>query len=100
MPGCGAGRAHPNYFFEWLGWVGYLLFAINLTGGWPLGWCALVGPVMMYWLLVHVSGIPPVETAMAASRGAQFQAYRRRVSAFFPWPPRSPPHAGMSRDVA
>jgi steroid 5-alpha reductase family enzyme len=78
---------HPNYFFEWLGWVGYLLFALNFTGDYNWGWGALIGPAMMYWLLVHVSGVPPVEKSMADSRGAQFAAYRARVSCFFPWPP-------------
>jgi steroid 5-alpha reductase family enzyme len=77
---------HPNYFFEWLGWVGYPLIAIGLPPTNAYGLVALVGPVFMYWLLVHVSGIPPLEAHMARSRGAAFEAYRRRVNAFFPGP--------------
>jgi steroid 5-alpha reductase family enzyme len=50
---------HPNYFFEWFGWLAYPLFAINLDGTTPWGWLALSGPIFMYWLLVYVSGIPP-----------------------------------------
>ena len=42
----------------------------------------------MYWLLVHVSGIPPLERVMLASRGAAYRAYQGRTSAFFPLPPR------------
>jgi steroid 5-alpha reductase family enzyme len=80
---------HPNYFFEWLGWVGYLLFALNFSGRYDWGWCAVIGPAMMYWLLVYVSGVPPVEKAMAQSRGAAFAAYCRRVSKFFPRPPKA-----------
>ena len=79
---------HPNYFFEWLGWVGYPLIAIGLPPANAYGLIALVGPVFMYWLLVHVSGIPPLEAHMARSRGAAFDAYRRRVNAFFPGPAR------------
>jgi steroid 5-alpha reductase family enzyme len=79
---------HPNYFFEWLGWCAYPLLAIDTAGGWWPGWLALSGPVFMYWLLRHVSGVPPLEAAMLQSRGEPFRHYQRRVSAFFPWPPR------------
>ena len=79
---------HPNYFFEWLGWVAYPVIAISLTGDWWQGWLALIGPVLMYWLLVHVSGIPPLEAHMLKSRGDAFKSYMARTSAFFPLPPR------------
>jgi steroid 5-alpha reductase family enzyme len=42
----------------------------------------------MYWLLVHVSGIPPLEQQMLKSRGDAFRAYQTRVSAFFLLPPK------------
>lgn len=77
---------HPNYFFEWLGWLAYPLIAIDLTGAYPFGWLALAGPVMMYWLLVHASGIPPLEAHMLKSRGAAFRDYQQRVNAFWPGP--------------
>ncbi len=79
---------HPNYFFEWLGWLSYVIIAIDLTGGWWQGWLSLIGPVMMYWLLVHASGIPPLEAHMLRSRGDAFRDYMARTSAFFPRPPR------------
>jgi steroid 5-alpha reductase family enzyme len=79
---------HPNYFFEWLVWIGFLLFALDLSGRYAWGWLALIAPVMMYWLLVHVSGAAPVEQSMRQSRGAQFDRYAARVSRFFPWPPK------------
>ena len=79
---------HPNYFFEWLGWCAYPFLAIDLAGGWWPGWLALSGPAFMFWLLRYVSGVPPLETAMLASRGERFSDYQRRVSAFFPLPPR------------
>jgi steroid 5-alpha reductase family enzyme len=80
---------HPNYFFEWLGWVAYPLLAIDLNGIYPWGWAALMAPICMYWLLVHVSGIPPLEAHMLERRGDQFRAYQARTSAFFPAPPRT-----------
>ncbi len=80
---------HPNYFFEWLGWIGYPLIAIDLTGGYWWGWLALLAPACIYWLLVHVSGIPPLEEHMLKTRGAAFRDYQARTNAFFPWPPRA-----------
>lgn len=73
---------HPNYFCDWLFWFSYPLLALHSHWFW-LSW---VGPVLMYLLLVHVSGIPPLEARMIASRGDSYRAYQRRVSAFFPWP--------------
>ncbi|AVH42709.1 DUF1295 domain-containing protein [Agrobacterium tumefaciens] len=74
---------HPNYFFEWLFWCGFPLLAIQ---GQPLSWVSLAAPAMMYWLLVHVSGIPPLEDHMLQSRGEKFRALQQRVNAFFPGP--------------
>lgn len=79
---------HPNYFFEWLGWLAYPIIAIDLAGGWWQGWLSLIGPAMMYWLLVYASGIPPLEQHMLRSRGDAFKTYQARTSAFFPLPPR------------
>jgi steroid 5-alpha reductase family enzyme len=80
---------HPNYFFEWLGWVAYPLLAIDLSSVYPWGFAALAAPLCMYWLLVHVSGIPPLEAHMLARRGESFRAYQARTNAFFPAPPRA-----------
>ncbi|MAB13253.1 steroid 5-alpha reductase family enzyme [Parvibaculum indicum] len=78
---------HPNYFFEWLGWLAYPVFAINLTDGYYAGFLTLIGPVFMYWLLTRVSGVPMLEREMLASKGAAYEAYQARVSAFIPLPP-------------
>jgi steroid 5-alpha reductase family enzyme len=77
---------HPNYFFEWLSWVGYPLVAVDLSGYNPFGWLAFIAPVCMYWVLVHVSGIPPLEEHMLRSRGDAFRAYQQRTRPFFPLP--------------
>lgn len=75
---------HPNYFFEWLGWLGFPLLA--LQGGYLAGALALLAPAWMYGLLVHVSGVPPLEKSMRASRGAAWDAYAQRVRAVWPLP--------------
>ncbi len=77
---------HPNYVFEWLGWVAYPLIAIDLTGGWPLGWLSLIAPAVMYLILTRVTGVPPLEEVMLQSRGDAYRAYQARVPAFLPNP--------------
>lgn len=77
---------HPNYFFEWLGWCAYPLLAIDF-GRLDGFWLSLTGPAFMYWLLVHVSGIPLLEQHMLRSRGDAYRRYQQRVSAFFPMLP-------------
>lgn len=77
---------HPNYFFEWLGWLAYPVIA--LTPGYPWGWASLAAPAIVYWILVHVTGIPPLEEQMLQSRGDLYRRYQARTNAFFPWPPK------------
>jgi steroid 5-alpha reductase family enzyme len=79
---------HPNYFFEWLVWAAFAVMAVDITGAYLWGWLALLGPVAMYWLLVYVSGIPPLETLMLKSRGDAYRRYQASTHAFFPLPPR------------
>ena len=77
---------HPNYFFEWLGWMAYPIFAIDPSGSYLWGWLAFSGPVAMYGLLVHVSGIPPTEAHMLRTRGDAFRRYQERTRPFLPLP--------------
>ena len=79
---------HPNYFFEWVCWLAYPLLAIVPAGGYAVGYVALAAPACMYWLLVMVSGIPPLETHLMRTRAAAFAVYRMRTRAFFPFPPK------------
>lgn len=75
---------HPNYFFEWLMWVGYGLLATSGPVGW-LGWSAAL---VMLLLITKVSGIPPAEKQSLRSRGDAYQRYQARTSAFVPLPPK------------
>lgn len=77
---------HPNYFFEWLSWLAYPIIAIDFAGFSPYGWLSLAAPVCMYWVLVHVSGIPPLEDHMLRSRGEVYRSYQKRTRPFFPFP--------------
>ena len=77
---------HPNYFFEWLVWMAYVPLA--LAPGYALGWAVLAAPALMFVLLNYVSGVPPLERSMRASRGEAFAAYAARTSRFVPLPPR------------
>ena len=81
---------HPNYFFEWLGWLAYPVFALNTSEPYYAGLLSLTGPIFMYWLLTRVSGVPMLEREMLASKGAAYEAYQSRVSAFLPLPPSGP----------
>jgi steroid 5-alpha reductase family enzyme len=76
---------HPNYFFEWVMWVSYALFASAS----PRGWIAIACPLAMLYLLVKVTGIPPAEAQAIRSRGDEYRDYQRRTSAFVPWFPGS-----------
>jgi len=84
---------HPNYFFEWFGWLAYPVIAIPIEDPlsypfyYPWGWASLLAPVFMYWILVHVTGIPPLEQQMLRSRGERYRDYQSRTSMFFPLPP-------------
>src|SRR5207253_10734062 len=72
---------HPNYFFEWLMWVAYALFAAAS----PWGWLASACPLVMLYLLIRVTGIPPNEAQALRTRGEEYREYQRATSAFMPW---------------
>ncbi len=76
---------HPNYFFEWLMWVAYALFALAS----PWGVAAVACPFAMLYLLFRVTGIPATEAQALRSRGDDYRRYQQTTSAFFPWIPRS-----------
>ena len=75
---------HPNYFFEWILWLGYL----------PMGWHAQDGPwllalpVVLYLFLTKITGIPFVEARKLEAGGDAYHSYVERTSSFFPLPPK------------
>jgi steroid 5-alpha reductase family enzyme len=77
---------HPNYFFEWLIWIGYALFAL----GSPYGWVALASPLLMLHFLINVTGLKATEAQALRTKGERYRLYQARTSAFIPWFPRHP----------
>lgn len=76
---------HPNYFCEWLIWVGFGLMSYNATF---FGLAGLGCAGLMYHLLTRVTGVPLTERHLLASKGQAYAAYQRQVSVFWPRPPR------------
>ncbi|HYD27275.1 DUF1295 domain-containing protein [Brevundimonas sp.] len=85
--GLWAWSRHPNYFFEWTVWLAWPAMAFD--PGHAAGWLTLPAPVLMWWLLNHVSGVPMLEAQMLKSRPEAYRRYQARVSRFLPLPPRS-----------
>jgi steroid 5-alpha reductase family enzyme len=75
---------HPNYFFEWLVWVGFALAAMAH----PSGWLAWLCPLLMLWFLTRMTGIRYTEEQLLRSKGEAYRNYQLRTSAFLPWPSR------------
>ncbi len=75
---------HPNYFFEWLIWVAFALFALAS----PWGWIALYCPALMLFFLLKVTGVKYTEDQLLRSKGEPYRRYQERTSAFVPWPPK------------
>ena len=74
---------HPNYFGDAVQWWGIGVIAAE-AGTAAIG---LVGPALMTYLLMRVSGVPMLERGMAKRRPG-YEDYVRRTSAFFPRPPK------------
>ncbi|WP_295540485.1 DUF1295 domain-containing protein [uncultured Thiohalocapsa sp.] len=74
---------HPNYFGEACIWWAYYLFA--LAAG---AWWTIIGPLLMTYLLLRVSGVSLLEKDIDERRPA-YGDYVRRTNAFFPGPPRT-----------
>jgi steroid 5-alpha reductase family enzyme len=76
---------HPNYFGEFLIWMGFALlsFTPNL-----LGIPGLICAGTLLYLVTKVTGIPLTEQQLVKSKGAAYEAYQARVPAFWPRPPR------------
>ncbi len=72
---------HPNYFFQWMMWMAYLVFALAS----PYGFLAIISPAIILYLLLRVTGIPITEEQSIRSKGDAFKEYQRTTSAFVPW---------------
>lgn len=77
---------HPNYFGETLMWWALFLIAAQVPGG--LWSC--IGPLVLTFLLLRVSGVRLTEAAMDRSY-SDLDSYKQQVSPFLPWPPQKKP---------
>jgi len=71
---------HPNYFGEALVWWGFGVIAVA-TGGVP----GLLGPLVLTYLLIYVSGVALLESTLIEKRG--YIQYAGKTPAFLPLPP-------------
>jgi len=69
---------HPNYFGEAVLWWGLALLAV--PGG---GWLSFIGPLMITFLLLEVSGVAMLDTAMVERRPG-YAEYIATTPAFVP----------------
>jgi steroid 5-alpha reductase family enzyme len=76
---------HPNYFFEWLIWIGFATVATSAA----YGWVAWTAPSLILLFVLKFTGIPPTEARAVRSRGEAYRQYQRETSAFFPWFPKT-----------
>ena len=73
---------HPNYFGETVLWWGIAL--VGLAAGGPV---ALVGPVLLTYLLLKISGVPMLDEGLSR-RKPGYAEYVRSTPAFLPIPRR------------
>lgn len=71
---------HPNYFFDWLSWIGFALFAIQSD----LGYLSFLSPLLLYVIFTCMTG-PLTERISIQSRGQKYINYQKQTSMFFPW---------------
>lgn len=73
---------HPNYFGDFLVWWGFYFVGMNADS-----WWTIVGPLVMSFLLIRVSGVRLLETSLR-DRVDGYDEYIRDTSSFFPFPPK------------
>lgn len=74
---------HPNYFGDTVVWAGYGLLAVAAGA-----WWAMAGPVLMWLLIVKVSGVAMTDDRMGSSDSKRegYDEYVARTNQFFPGP--------------
>jgi len=89
---------HPNYFFQWAGWVGIVLSCIpallRLQGQVSqVAWISFAVilfyvPVGSYLMMVYYTGSIPAEVYTVQTR-TEYKEYQKTTNMFFPGPPRT-----------
>lgn len=82
--GLWAWTRHPNYFGDATVWFGLTLIALESQ----FGVFTIFSPAIMFFFLYHLSGKALLERSMSR-RYSDFEDYKKRVSGFFPLPPKT-----------
>jgi steroid 5-alpha reductase family enzyme len=80
---------HPNYYGESIMWWGLALIAFGrLYAAVPflLAILVFIGPILITFLLLKVSGVPLLEAHFAGNPA--WEAYKKKTSVFIPWFPK------------
>jgi steroid 5-alpha reductase family enzyme len=80
--GLWAWSQNPNYFFEWVAWIGMATYA----SGFEHGYWAWLTVGLEYIFLRYFSGIPLKAKHMRETRGQAYKDYQKQTPVFFPWP--------------
>lgn len=81
---------HPNYFGESCIWWGLSFLAFDTlvyVTPLPVALFVFMGPLLITYLLLRVSGVPLLEARM--EKNPEWAAYKAKTSVFFPLPPKS-----------
>ncbi len=76
--GCWAYSRHPNYFGEIVQWWAIWLLALVF----PFGWITFLGPLLLTFLIIFVSGIKPLEIKM--KNHPDFASYEKSTPCLIP----------------
>ncbi len=70
---------HPNYFGEWLFWLGICAISMHQSLWWPI-----LAMVLLTFLLTRMTGVKRMESDIEERRPG-YTAYVTHTSSFFPW---------------
>lgn len=80
---------HPNYFGEILVWIGVYIYTVSALSSIE-GIIALASPLFISYLLLFVSGLPPLEKGADKKWGSnpKYREYKKKTSILIPLPRR------------
>lgn len=70
---------HPNYFGEITQWWGIGIIALSCS----YGWIGLIGPIVITFLIVKISGVPLLEQKYA--NNPSYQQYKKQTPMLIPF---------------
>lgn len=79
---------HPNYFFEIVTWWAFWVLAIVSVPSSQILWgiIAIIGPLVLTFSLLEVSGIPLLKRRFESESG--YSEYQKRTPLLIPWIPK------------